>query len=270
MKKSKNKKRVALPLIIIALALCAIVAVTIFTTPVLYIIYENTYTYEDGETDIPYDFRANKKLGWITEIVYKSHPSLYNLQIVESMYDINYYLRGVYYGFEAPKDYVEKSLKYSKLMYETEYDEKANSYYAVPVGVVNKDYWKINTSFHYMIALYVHGDIDEMKKVCEETVALTLKADDNAHYYYAYSFKDLFYLIMSDSKDETLKAWTLEKEKQINDYVKSTGKMELFYLKYDNIYTNPNYDDYIKYNWEENSPGYYDYNDITRVNEENG
>ncbi len=79
----KNKKRrVAIPLIIIAVCLCLIVVVTVFTTPVVYIICENTYTYEDGETEVPYNFEANRKIGWITETVYKTRPTLYNLQNV--------------------------------------------------------------------------------------------------------------------------------------------------------------------------------------------
>lgn len=256
----KNKKRrVAIPLIIIAVCLCLIVVVTVFTTPVVYIIYENTYTYEDGETEVPYNFEANRKIGWITETVYKTRPTLYNLQIVDGMYNMRHYLRAVYYGNETPEGYVEKSLKYSKLLYETEYDANTKSYYAIPVGVDTKDYWKIQTSYDYMLALYVHGDIDEMKRVCDETITLMQQNTDGKHYFFANNFKDLFYLILAESKDEALKAWVLEKEIQINDYMRQSGKMEKFFTKYDSLYTNPDYDAYMTDNWPESAPGYYDY-----------
>ena len=252
---NKKKKRVIIPIVAILLTLCAIAAVTLFTTPLAYIIHSSIYTYDDGETEIPDYFDFASKWGRAMENSYKLHPTLYNLDIVADTYNIHAYIEGTYHGQQPPKDYLEKSVKYLKLRHEYAYTGQ-ETLYAIPVGVNNETYWKIWTTFDYAVALYVSGNTEEMKKVCEETIKLI----DAENYIKANSFKDVFYLILADSKDESLRNWALEKEAYFDNFFKENGKFEEFYKHYDSWFTNPDYDKYINDKWPEYAENYFYWN----------
>lgn len=256
----KAKKRILVPVICILLALCAVLAVTVYTTPVCYTLYEAFYTYSDNEKDIPKNFEMSRKIGSITESVYKSRPTIDNLLRVAHCYMTDWYIWGTYAGEEVPKGYLEKSLKYSKLKYEEEYKEEyVKKFEAVPVSDKNETLWKIQNGMEYAKALYLNGDFDEAKRVCEEMLGLLTKLD--ASFPTFGLFRSFFYLVYSDSKVESQKAWVLEKEKALDDFYKSAGEYEKYFSQHDSFFTNPTYDEYASGNWPEYRDGFINYDD---------
>ncbi len=248
----KSLKTLVLPIVCIVLCVTAIITATVFTTPMVIETYESKQVYYD-EIDGNYDFfEFSRKCGWIMEIIYKYTPSVRNLQIAQLVYGIHTYLQGTYYGQTAPKGYLEKNLKFSKLLYESEYDPNAENFFAVAVGKDNNVHWKLTTSVEYLESLYLNGEIDEMKRVADEVFAL-FDAED---IYYAMTVKEFFYLVYSDTKDESLKAWVLEKETFFDDAMKAAGKSEKFYSVYDSHYTNPDYKSYVFDKWPEHESDY--------------
>ena len=255
----KSKKRIALPLIVIAISLCAIVAICVFTTPLVYYLYEAKYTYADGETEAPSSFDMANKIGKICETVYKVHPSLDNLQRVYQCYSTGFvYFDGIYKGEQAPEGYLEKSLKYAKLRYETEFDEEAEKKYAaVPVAENYEKQWRISNGADYMTALYLNGKKDEAMRLYEK-IASTINEKDMERPVYGV-FKSFFYLVYSDAKDDTQRNWVLEKEAVFDKNARQKESYDKYFSKHDSLFTNPDYKTFISGEWPEFQDGYNDY-----------
>lgn len=249
--KSK-KRRIAVPLIAIAVSLCLIIVVTVFTTPVVYMAYSAYYRYGD-EVEAPDTFFFTKKAGKISEIVYRIHPSYDNLAIVYGCYDIGNYIIGAYNGEEIPEGYLEKSLKYAQLMSELTYEDICTSKF-VAVPLVDQYYdkdksLKLIYSVDYINALYISGKIDEAKRVAEESVAI-LTSGAIQHIYYN-NIKEAFYYIYATAGDEGLKQWVLEQEAKIDEFCKNEPKMTTYYETHDSVFTNPDLAVYISGRWPE-------------------
>lgn len=250
----KSLKTLVLPIVCIVLCVTAIITSTVFTTPAVIETYESKQVYYD-EIDENYDFfEFSRKCGWIMEIVYKFTPSVRNLQIAQLTYSIHTYLQGTYYGQTAPKGYLENCLKYSKILYDSEYNPNEENYFAVAVGYDNTKHWKLTNSVEYLKSLYLNGEIDEMKRVADESFAL-FNAENP---YYALSIKDFFYLVYSDTKDESLRQWVLEKEAYFDNAMRQSDKYnsEKFYSVYNSRYTNPDYESYVLDKWPEHQTEY--------------
>ncbi|MBE6828338.1 MAG: hypothetical protein E7514_07005 [Ruminococcaceae bacterium] len=239
----KNKKRFAIPLICIAAALCLIILITVFATPLSYYICEMRFAdkYTDVDTSQVDVFYTAKKCGKIMNLVYKINPSDRNLEVLQSIYSPKMCIYGMYYGQEVPKDYKEKCVYYSKIMYDTPYNEKTMTTVVPVVPDVQKQ-WKIANGIEYATALYILGDTAESRNTAEEVISLI----DDDTFVMALTIKDYFYYVYATTTDETLKAWVLDKENILTEKGRENEKFGAYFRNHDKPYTNPDLDTYIK------------------------
>lgn len=252
-----KKKHIIIPIACGLLVLVIGVLAVFLTTDVSYKLhYEKfsekylTYTFyddyrgEQGPTEPTDWFYLANNCGKSMNRAYRLNPSFKNLKACRAIYPCRYYTLGKYLGQEAPSDYLEYCLKYSKAMYETPYD--STKIKDTLTLVDQKLYWDFTKTVEYATALYLNSDIPKSKAVAEEAIKL---AGNEALIFT--EIKDYFYYVYATTEDEALKAWVLEKEEDVEYLVKYSGKFDYYFEHHEHFFTNPDIDTYFCGEWEE-------------------
>lgn len=200
-------------------------------------------------------FGFTEKCGKTMNLAYKINPSQANLDALVDIYSVQRYMRGHYqYAQTAPDGYVQYMVKYNALMYETQ-PHQVNRVSYVPLIAGNEQAsWLTKWAVDYAMALYIDGQTDKSKEIIETNMRLL--TDEEALFAVSY-YKEYLYFVFSDTEDASLKRWVLDVEAYF-DLVASRSEKSKGYQKYGTLFTNPDFKDYISYNWPEFQDGYYD------------
>ena len=256
-----KKRYIIIPLATIAFALCLAMFMTFFTTPAYSIVTGAgnvmLASTEEGETHEDY-FRPAKKAGKVLQLSYKISPKYETLETLKSTYNPYFYIIGTYYKQTPPSDFLKNSVKYTKLMCETEYDEDRSASVRVPMNSPLFDMFKASEIKDYAQALYLDGQVEESEKVIEDLFAEIKEkakgADDEQikHLYVAfYQFRDYFYLVYSSTENVSVKKWVLDTEAAIEKEAKNSESIAKYIESHGYFFSNPDYDTYVKHPWPE-------------------
>ena len=249
----KNKLAVVAISLLVAIILTSVVL--LFTTPISAQFYswkfDSKYAVPGTEDNVVWSdidwFYVTRKCGSLMNIVYKINPSVKNLDACSSVYSISHYKYGKYYNNEVPKDYLKNSIKYYEKLYNSEYRDKWNNEYAIPVVSDRQVQWKLGWGVDYAMALYADGQVEKSKEIINECLGL-ITEEYSVMYW---TMKDYFYYAYTTTDDAALKDWIVEKENEINETCKSFEKYKDYFKKHDSIYYNaPSFNDYME-GWEE-------------------